>query len=180
MLICWGDQLKRTAGGSGSTAAGTDGVFRPAEELEAFVGSGAPVLLIYPFSGYLCLPPPLTRPPPPPPLLPRRGLAPSLGRGILLFFPPPGLFSCRRSISIRTAGSFMNSSGRSWTVRGGNKARRCCWNRWREERKREEWRGGVAVLLNFNEYQGEFLLRLFSCSLYILLSLQQPPSAPLL
>lgn len=32
--------------------------------------------------------------------------------------------------------------------------------------------GGVAVLLNFNEYQGEFLLGFFfSCSLYILFSL---------
>lgn len=59
----------------------------------------------------------------------------------------------------------MNSSGRSWTVWGGNKARRCCWNRWREEREREESerevQGGVAVLLNFNEYQGEFLLGFF-------------------
>lgn len=149
------------------------------------MGSGAPLLLIYPLPGDLCLPPPLTRPPLALALpLPRRGLAPSLGRWILLFFPPPGLFFFfffprRRSISIRTAGSFMNSSGRSWTVRGGNKARRCCWNRWREERERER-RGGGAVLLNFNEYQGEFLLRLFSCSLYILFSLQQPPSTPLL
>lgn len=63
--------------------------------------------------------------------------------------------------------SFMNSSGRSWTVRGGaragNKARRCWWNRWRGERTRgtREVQGGVAVLLNFNEYQGEFLLGFF-------------------
>lgn len=72
----------------------------------------------------------------------------------------------------------MNSSGRSWTVRGGgrggNKARRCCWSRWRRERERgirERRAGGVAVLLNFNEYQGEFLLGFLPCSLYVLFSL---------
>lgn len=38
----------------------------------------------------------------------------------------------------------------------------------REELEREV-QGGVAVLLNFNEYQGEFLLGFFfPCSLYIL------------
>lgn len=56
--------------------------------------------------------------------------------------------------------------------RRGNEARRCCWSRWREERRREESegdvQGGVAVLLNFNEYQGEFLLVFFPCSLSVL------------
>ena len=79
---------------------------------------------------------------------------------------PPCFLYC--SISIRNAASFMNSSGWSWTVRGGmqggNKARRWLLEQTEErenERGRMEGVGGVAVLLNFNEYQGEFLPHIF-------------------
>lgn len=73
------------------------------------MGSGAPLLLIYPVPGDLCLPPPLTRPPPPPPPPRPRPLArpvdiaflPSAGPVFFFrfFFPPPPLHlnqDCRK------------------------------------------------------------------------------------
>lgn len=43
------------------------------------------------------------------------------------------------------------------------------------EGKEEQSEGGVAVLLNFNEYQGEFLLHIFfPCSLSIFFSWDAP------
>lgn len=49
-------------------------------------------------------------------------------------------------------------------MQGGNKARRWLLEQTEErenERGRMEGVGGVAVLLNFNEYQGEFLPHIF-------------------
>lgn len=55
----------------------------------------------------------------------------------------------------------MNSSERSWTVqtayREATRQNAGCWNRWRQEKKREREGGyncvgGVTVVLNFNEY----------------------------
>lgn len=57
-------------------------------------------------------------------------------------------------------------------MQGGNKARRWLLEQTEERKKREregkeeQSEGGVDVLLNFNEYQGEFLLHIFfPCSL---------------
>lgn len=102
-------------------------------------------------------------------VIPASHHSPPLPSSLLVDVPHHSCFR-HSAISIKNAGSFMNSSEWSWTVRGGRQAGGqqgetlavgTDGGKREREGKEEQSEGGVAVLLNFNEYQGEFLLHFF-------------------